>query len=414
MDDDLQRLDMWHLRRDRDDRVLGGVCSAVAGRLGIDVLLVRVATGLLGLGGGVGFVLYAWAWLVLPQAGSRTSLLERWFPESSLWSRPTQIKVGAGAALLCAIVLGLVLPWSLGPTFVLVALVLIGRLHQQRQESDALYAAQAAPAIVPGSAFEKAVAAWHARLDGVRPGVDLAALPAPLVVPALARSTGAHVAVPVSSMTTPSRPGKGSRLAAWGAGIGIIALGSLAGASVQTQMGGPRGQLYGASTLLTVLVLGLLVAAVRRRRRPRLVLPVMIIVAIVLACTPWTRDGVNATVARYVITSPSEVPASPVRLNGSRITYDLSRLDATGPTRLALEPNGSNLTVIVPREADVHVAYSLYGGVLDIEGTDGRQENLAGAMTGTWPTEPSRSAPTGDRIDLDLTARAATVVVRRA
>ena len=110
----------------------------------------------------------------------------------------------------------------------------------------------------------------------------------------------------------------------------------------------------------------------------------------------------------------SEVPASPVRLNGSRITYDLSRLDATGPTRLALEPNGSNLTVIVPREADVHVAYSLYGGVLDIEGTDGRQENLAGAMTGTWPTEPSRSAPTGDRIDLDLTARAATVVVRRA
>lgn len=51
------------------DRVLGGVCSGLADRFGFDPLLVRLVFGLLTLASGMGVVLYALLWLVMPEAG---------------------------------------------------------------------------------------------------------------------------------------------------------------------------------------------------------------------------------------------------------------------------------------------------------------------------------------------------------
>ena len=59
------------VRRSLDDRWVGGVCAGVADRLGVDPVLVRVATVALALLGGVGVVAYALAWLLLPDAGGR-------------------------------------------------------------------------------------------------------------------------------------------------------------------------------------------------------------------------------------------------------------------------------------------------------------------------------------------------------
>ena len=74
-----------------------------------------------------------------------------------------------------------------------------------------------------------------------------------------------------------------------------------------------------------------------------------------------TGNGINTVVAKK----------GTVTVNGTVTATDLS--EKTG----VLASNGSNLTVIVPREADVHVAYSLYGGVLDIEGTDAEAQQCA-------------------------------------
>lgn len=59
------------------DRWIGGVASGLALRLGVDALLVRAAFGVLALISGVGLVLYALAWALLPeQADGRIHLEE--------------------------------------------------------------------------------------------------------------------------------------------------------------------------------------------------------------------------------------------------------------------------------------------------------------------------------------------------
>ncbi len=54
------------LRRDPADRWLGGVCSGIALRLGIDRALIRLAFVAAAAAGGIGVALYALGWLVIP------------------------------------------------------------------------------------------------------------------------------------------------------------------------------------------------------------------------------------------------------------------------------------------------------------------------------------------------------------
>ena len=54
------------LRRDRDGRWLGGVCTGIARRYGVDVWLVRFAFVAAAAAGGLGVALYALAWLLIP------------------------------------------------------------------------------------------------------------------------------------------------------------------------------------------------------------------------------------------------------------------------------------------------------------------------------------------------------------
>ncbi|MEA2270368.1 MAG: hypothetical protein QOC64_2978 [Solirubrobacteraceae bacterium] len=54
------------LRRDTEHRVLGGVCAGLGRHLGVDPLIVRVAFVAAATAGGIGFVLYALAWIFLP------------------------------------------------------------------------------------------------------------------------------------------------------------------------------------------------------------------------------------------------------------------------------------------------------------------------------------------------------------
>ena len=58
------------LRRDRSARWLGGVCAGIARRYGVDAALVRLAFVVATAAGGVGIVLYALGWLVIPAGDS--------------------------------------------------------------------------------------------------------------------------------------------------------------------------------------------------------------------------------------------------------------------------------------------------------------------------------------------------------
>jgi phage shock protein C len=64
------------LRRSRDNRILGGVSGAIAERLDVDINTIRIAFVVLSLLGGGGVLLYAAAWLLIPDEAAEASIAE--------------------------------------------------------------------------------------------------------------------------------------------------------------------------------------------------------------------------------------------------------------------------------------------------------------------------------------------------
>lgn len=58
------------LRRSRRDRVIAGVCGGLGSYFGVDPVWIRLAFVILTIGGGAGLLLYAVAWVLIPEAGT--------------------------------------------------------------------------------------------------------------------------------------------------------------------------------------------------------------------------------------------------------------------------------------------------------------------------------------------------------
>ncbi len=65
------------MRRNEDNRVLGGVCGAVSQATGIDVTWVRIGTVLCCLASGIMVFVYAVAWLMIPMEGQSSNIYSR-------------------------------------------------------------------------------------------------------------------------------------------------------------------------------------------------------------------------------------------------------------------------------------------------------------------------------------------------
>src|SRR4051794_15471597 len=84
------------LRRDPEHRVLAGVCAGIARHFGIDPLVVRVAFGALTFAGGLGVVLYAVAWVLVPEDGSAPAAGRRRIAGRAA----VEVSLGAGLLVL--------------------------------------------------------------------------------------------------------------------------------------------------------------------------------------------------------------------------------------------------------------------------------------------------------------------------
>ena len=73
------RFDLRQLRRSRDDRMIGGVCGGLGRYVGIDPIIFRIVLAALAIFGGVGLLLYALGWLLIPEDGTDVSELQRLF-----------------------------------------------------------------------------------------------------------------------------------------------------------------------------------------------------------------------------------------------------------------------------------------------------------------------------------------------
>ena len=67
------------LRRPLRDRVFAGVASGLGRRFDISPTWFRVGFILLALFGGIGFLLYALGWLLIPDEGSNEPIVTEWF-----------------------------------------------------------------------------------------------------------------------------------------------------------------------------------------------------------------------------------------------------------------------------------------------------------------------------------------------
>jgi signal transduction histidine kinase/phage shock protein PspC (stress-responsive transcriptional regulator) len=99
------------LVRRRDGRRIGGVCAGLAGWLGVDPLVVRVAAVVLALANGVGVLVYLVLWALLPEedaagandpAGVGPGEVE---PATAASRRPAEVAIAVGCITLGALLL---------------------------------------------------------------------------------------------------------------------------------------------------------------------------------------------------------------------------------------------------------------------------------------------------------------------
>ncbi len=64
------------LRRTREGRIVAGVCSGAGEFVGIDANIIRLGLAVATLFGGLGIGIYAVAWLLIPDEGKRTSIVQ--------------------------------------------------------------------------------------------------------------------------------------------------------------------------------------------------------------------------------------------------------------------------------------------------------------------------------------------------
>jgi phage shock protein PspC (stress-responsive transcriptional regulator) len=64
------------LLRPREGRMLAGVCIGLADYFGVDVNLIRLGFGIFTVFWGLGALVYVLAWVVLPEEGESSSILE--------------------------------------------------------------------------------------------------------------------------------------------------------------------------------------------------------------------------------------------------------------------------------------------------------------------------------------------------
>lgn len=73
------------LMRSRHDRMLGGVAAGIAGYVGADVSLIRIAFVVLTLVGGLGIPLYLACWLLIPDEYTAQSIATEFTSNRQAW-----------------------------------------------------------------------------------------------------------------------------------------------------------------------------------------------------------------------------------------------------------------------------------------------------------------------------------------
>ncbi|WP_169792157.1 PspC domain-containing protein [Jiangella muralis] len=396
------------LRRSRSDRVVAGVLGGLGRRLGIDPVVLRVATVVLAIFGGVGVLLYAIGWLVVPAEDEERSILDQALGRGEnrrSGTVPLALLLG-GIGLTAGI--GIIAGTWDGGVLLLLAVMGVYLLLRRRADDDQagadypqeagfgsyVYDPSVAPAAPGGTATGPAGATTgptatapagpSGPTSGWPEGPDWGPPPEP----------------PASAPPPPpaKRAKQRSALGLITFCLALVSVGVLAANDASWADYPPA--LY-VAVPLGIVALGLIVGAWYGRSRGLIVLGFLLAFALVPATfvSQWDYHNSGTITRTYVTTD--QIPTGTQEYGAGDIHYDLSGLTLTdGDTvRLDIEQGAGSLTVTLPPNADVELTQASVGaGNLDVFGE--RQDGLAQERKDVSDT--GIDGPGGGTVVLDL------------
>ncbi|WP_432559757.1 PspC domain-containing protein [Granulicoccus sp. GXG6511] len=398
---------LTELRRSVTDRKVAGVCVMLADRWRVDPLLVRVAALLLALSSGIGLVLYAAAWAVVPPEGAERAPIDSIVPGVRRLGLKAGIALLVVACIVAAALVGHVAPFGIGPALVIGAVWYFGwyRPEQQRravaprtpeppQLSARPFAAQ--------TPFTEAAAAWQLRMQQYLaeqagpanpsppttehdPGYSLQAYlahpdpvglyqptpppapqqPLPQQPPAQPQPAAApsphepdKVAVVAAQRKRRGRRTWRLQLVGWAlalAGIGTVA-------ALDQSMNLPFFA-YPAAVLLAVGIT-MIIGAWVPRPRGLVVVGALLAVLIGGAAAP-VPETPQSSVAYSTV---AELPAGVTAHDAGEHVADLSAVLLDGDATYAAAVDVGRLTIVVPPDTNVRVVWAVDVGEADVLG----------------------------------------------
>ncbi|WP_158564353.1 PspC domain-containing protein [Jiangella anatolica] len=407
------------LRRSRSDRVVAGVLGGLGRRLGIDPVVLRVATVVLSIFGGVGVVLYAIFWLVVPAEDEERSILDQALGRGENrrpGTRPLALLLaGIGMVAGVSIVAG---SWDSGVLLLLAVLGVYLLLRRRTDEDErAGYDTPPDEAGFGGYVYDPTVAPAPGGAGATTTTATTDAAPAgPAVAPPAEPGGPAGPAGPTSGwpegpdwgppqaptpVYEPPAPPPAKQRSVLGLITFCLALLSVGVLAVNDATWAEYPPGVYVAVPLGIVALGLLVGAWYGRSRGLIVLGFLLSIALVPATwlSQWDYHN-SGDITRTYLTA-EQFPREPQEFGAGDIRFDLAGLTLTdGQTvHLDVEQGAGSLTIDLPPDVDVRIEQASVGAG-DLTYFNEGQEGLGQEIKDY--TDNGRDGPGGGTLVLDL------------
>jgi phage shock protein PspC (stress-responsive transcriptional regulator) len=382
--------------------MIGGVCGGLGRYAGIDPIIFRIVLAALAVFGGLGLLLYALAWLLMPEEGTDTSELHRLFQgHASPWPIIAAIVIG----FLGLVVFADVVKHRPAGQFavILIVLAVIAVIAMTRRTGNAPANAipfgtpptYAPPSYAPPT-YTPPPPPYAPAQYAAPPQYPAPQYSAPLGPPAgFSPSRPVYTPPPGYVPPPPKPPRPPSILGPLAISVGIVVIGVLFALDASHTIEISAQAIF-AAALLTV-GLALVVGTWIGRGRVLIAFGVVLAIALALAAAIDVplRGGVGNRF--YTPTSVAQIPSA-YHLGIGKQTIDLTGLQLAGKTAHVTASVGIGQTwVDVPPNVKVVVRGRAGTGGVDVDGNQSGGTHLDRTLV-----IPASGTATPGEIDLDL------------
>ncbi|KNB51563.1 PspC domain-containing protein [Streptomyces caatingaensis] len=401
------------LRRSRDHRMISGVCGGLGRFCDLDPVIFRVVLGVLAVTGGLGLIVYGFAWLLVPLEGEEENEGRRMLSG--------RVEGPALTAVLCALVgSGLFLSMlnnSGAMAFsLMLTLAVIGAAHWSRQRRGA----DGAPAEAP--AAQKTMDAPPETQAPPPPGAP-SWWRAPVAAPREAGylwgpDDGAHAPAAAAQAVARERgrpAGEGRRLGGW---TFLLAVAACAAGIALTRHDHPLGTTLeiGLGAALAVFGAGIALSS-RFGRTGGGTVTLAVLTGLLLTGAAALPDSVTAHWRTVSWRPAAAADLRPRYEVGSGVgTLDLTRLPRSGSVRLATaaEAGAGRIEVVLPPDVTADITAEVGVGAIRLPDENPRDVDVKPRQTRHAVLGPAPGHSARGTVELRLKAGIGEVEVTRA